>query len=348
MCNFKNKAWTLMELVICIFIIILISSFLIKNFKPAPQKARIFLYAAMKNLSQANALVIDKKSSLMSDPSENVVDDNDAYCLALADNMTLEKTPDCNKTNHADYKVNLVFPNGLSIMGLTSDWIVPYPDADYAYKNILVDVDGSKGKNQLFIDRFPLRVYDSGNYMGMVMPVNCGTSFDKVYDTEGNVIPQTINPYCKGKTVHFLSDNKILSYDIYRADSTEEVKANPSDEDSVGMRAFVKRGLLSPEEADCQAYGGYGMLTKYNCNALGIRILDVCTTEEICDECHDTTNGIDICPLDENDVPTATKEACLAVKNAKNPNDIKCFTYLHKPSGGANIMLNVALEEVDL
>lgn len=343
--NFLNKkdGWTLIELIVCVTIIILISSFLISNFKPASQKAKFFLYATIKNLGIANASVVDKMSTLELPD----VGSNDGYCMQLADSFS-SNASNCDKTS-TKYIPNLTLANGVTIMGLASPWNLPFPSADYKYKDILIDVDGSKGPNKIWLDRFPFRIYNDTTRTGVIFPVNCGTEYDKFYDDAGNALNPTVtNPYCTGKR-EFLKEDKIISYDVFRSDKTVDDLTDDEYEAGKGVGAELKKGLVSPLVADCEAFGGTGMFNVYQCAAAGIKVLPECTTYEIC-EIADKAGKI-------ANITTASDLAgCQGIADGSNSTPAAdgskiyglCFTMMHKPTGGINIMLNSVLDEVDM
>ena len=60
------------------------------------------------------------------------------------------------------------FVNGVTVKGVASEWVIPFENAEYQFKNIEIDIDGNKGMNRLWVDRFPMRVFKgSGQRTGL-------------------------------------------------------------------------------------------------------------------------------------------------------------------------------------
>lgn len=348
-----KNGWTLAELMFAIIIILIITGLLIHIFKPNTQKARIFMYAMIKNINKGNSAVMEKYSSIALD-DEN---DEDWYCVHFADMFTLKSVPKCDKTL-ANKDVNLEFPNGVTIQGLANDWLVPYDGAEYSMKNIVVDIDGQKGKNKIWVDRFPLKILNGGKYTGTVRIVDC--SDDSVYNTNDLKVTLTTNtglsPYCKqkfdatgtavskgiSKTVksgtNIDYDANLITYDVYRATSSDGAS-----------KAKLVASALSPMEADCAAYGGDGVYNREVCAQNKIKMAYRCATATFCETCATTKNGASICPPDpDNDDVQTTTTSCATVAGKYNADNLQCFTLLHKPNLGMNFFLDAVIGEIDM
>ncbi len=355
----KISAWTMVEVIIALSLILLLSGMCLTVYKPNVQKARIFVYAALKNLTRGNLAILQKDEDIDELPmgrakniANNTNTDKDAYCIALADVFALKSLPDCKVDSevYANTKVNITFPNESTVQGLTNNWITPYPESEFKFKNIVLDIDGSKGVNKVWVDRFPLRIYNGGAFTGNIQAVDC--SDDAVYKEDGTKIALDTNakgknPYCKqgftsnGAEVKkaFPRDKKVISYDVFRAATDEE--------ETTGV---LIASALSPMEADCGAYGGAGFFHKKQCGdtTKGVyRILSKCATTENCDTCATTGAGA-ICPkkADDSGVTNNATE-CKAVATSLNPSDLTCFIVLHKPSGGTTFLLETLVGEFD-
>ena len=242
----KKFAWTITELVVAMIFIMTIAGFMISNFKPNQQKAKINAFAAMRNIQKGVISVGDvKEKEQMTQWSGGRKDiftevdtfknaNKDTFCMLMADAFTIKSgtTVNCAKNTAID-TANITFPNGLEVYGLASAVVDLGKSTTesklYSYKNILVDIDGKRGRNRLGVDRFPLRIYAIDN---IVVPVNCAET--EIYDwrLEGingstGIITMTDaqkNPYCKtGKnfngtrsTQNFLLDTEVITYDAFR------------------------------------------------------------------------------------------------------------------------------------
>ena len=110
--------------------------------------------------------------------------------MQFADNFALKGDANCS-INASNTDVNITLPNGMTYQGLTNEWKTPFDGSSTQFKNVVVDIDGQKGKNKLWIDRFPMRIYREGDLVGVVALVDC--SDDNYYntDTDPKVILET-------------------------------------------------------------------------------------------------------------------------------------------------------------
>jgi len=346
----KINAWTMVELVIALTILILLSTLCITVYKPNIQKAKIVIYATIKNLTQGNIAIMEANDNTLVE--DNVVDGSNVYdwhCLRLADVFSLENNADCkvDSEKKKNLKVNLTFPTGVTVQGLTNDWLEPFDGSEYKIKNIVVDIDGRSGVNKIGVDRFPLRLYDGSGFTGMIQVVNCKSDKDVVYNDDTKVtLGGDFRPYCKqgfeangnASNVVFDLDNKIISYDIYRATSSEEEAT-----------AELVASSLAPMDADCGAYGGEGFYHKKQCedssnkiNGDYLRIRTKCATSTNCAECGN------ICPRNKDDNSNTDESSCTTMAASLNPEDLPCFTLLHKPSGGTTFLLETLIGQFDM
>ncbi len=346
----KLNAWTLVELFMAMGVIIIISTFLSTAFKPNTQKAKLFAYATINNLITGTLSVSEKYQS---DPDatpkdltyQNPDSDDDTFCLELADTFSLSETPNCAKTATIS-DVNLRFPNEVTVQGLTNPWKKPFVTSAYSFKNIIIDIDGEKGLNRLWIDRFPLRIYQGAKYDGTIHPVNC--SDDSVYDDEGKKITLSDDigksPYCKQKfdasganvNKNFVIDDNVITYDLYKAAATgEETKAT------------LIASSQSPAAADCLAYGGNGYYSRQQCAQMGFKIHSQCASSGTCEECASVSPSI--CPMDFDNTAQTDQAGCLelAEKNKTGESEIRCFTLYHKPSGGMSFLVETMIGEIN-
>ena len=286
-----------------------------------------------------------------------IASDKDGYCLRLADNFTLKGTPYCDRKEAGDATVNFRFANGSTIQGLATPWVKPFANSEFQFKNIVYDINGEDGANKVWVDRIPLRIYAEGAVNGTVMPVNCTENKDVVYDGDTEIIltEKQKNPYCKQKwdatgavaNKNFLLDNQVISFDVYRLESTDET--------AVGKLVLGSQSLM---QANCKAYGDTGLFHRKECSAIndniddaankkGIRIDQKCITSRECHRCW-KDNSSNMCPRADNGQDVVDFESCMAIRNKYNPEDINCFMLPHKPSVGASFIFNGMLDNLSL
>ena len=343
----KKFAWTLIELMIAIAVVIMLSAFLISGYKPGANKNKLFFYSAMSNLTKANIAVMERNSTggLNGDLLEDGT--TDWYCAQLADVISIASAPNCTQTqaSTAATAVNMTFPNGITFQGLANKWTSVYDGASGEYKNIVIDIDGpEKGPNKPGVDRFPIRVFRGQvKTEGIVMPVNCKN--DKVWNPSGNsgtgalVSFKTPSPYCKSGTAYsgsivsrdFTIDDEIITYDIFKVQSSDE-----------NAKLKMIASGLSAFEADCGAYGGVeGFYSQSECATAGVKIHTNCVTTDNCAKC--TTGN---CPLNASGTQT-NATSCKTYAETSNPNNYPCFTVMHKPSGGVPFFLQAIIGDIE-
>ena len=345
----KNKGWTLVELFVAMTVVILISSFLISSFKPNIQKSKLFVYATISNLTKGVISITDKYNEDISKVKDltyqNPDSTDDTFCLEMADIFSLSTKANCSKTA-TNSTVNLRFPNEVTIQGLATPWRTPYTNCEYSFKNIIIDIDGEKGLNKIWADRFPLRIFQGGKMDGVILPINC--TDDSIYNEEGTKITLTTttgkSPYCKqkfnvsGSTVskNFLNDDQIINYDVF--------KTKVSDEKTEAKMIASAQSLSA---ADCMAYGGNGYLSNKQCSALNIKLATQCASAETCENCASVSPSI--CPMNAAGTAQTTKTTCLelAETNKTGDEDVYCFTLPHKPKGGMSFLLDSMMEEIN-
>ena len=317
----KKHGWTMMEMIIALSVIAILSCLCVSVYKPKLIKSRMFLYGAMKNLTKGNIAVSDKGSLEAEDisTSSGVFD---GYCVRLADAFNLKTAPNCNVDLGKD-DVNITFTTGVTVKGLASDWIV-YDSGGkhiYDYKDILVDIDGSKGVNKIWVDQFPLRVYFSADLKGIILPVNCSTT---------NPDPAGISIYCPASGGQdYTADNNIISFNVHRKRVADYEKTE----------TFLVGSGLSLAKADCAANGGSGLFTAEECVAKGMTINKKCLTEARCSKVVDYPNLF----------PSAqrTYDTCMAAVNEFNPEGLNCLMLQAKPRGGAAFIVEAIIGDIE-
>ena len=338
--NMKNnnkKGFTFAEIFISLIVLMILSGLCINVFKNATnnKKLSFYAYATISNLMKGNIAAMESQDGSGSVEHTDVSNNSKTYdwlCLQMADAFTLKGTADCEKsTTNTDAKVNLQLANGVTIQGLATNWITPFDGADYKYKNIVMDIDSpSKGMNKIWADRIPLRLYSGGSFEGIVQVVSCGNK-DYTYNGTTKVTPKTAHPFCKNNTTvvnkDFLTDDTIVTYNVYRAESTEE-----------NAKASMVASSLSSLASDCAATGEEGLYPKKLCQEKGFTILEKCYTSSNCELCN-TYSGI----CKDEDKNVVNKSACDTKRATTNPNDISCFALIKKPSMGIGVILGTIM-----
>lgn len=326
-----KSAWTMVELTIALTILIIISFIGLSNFKPNVNKARLFMYATMKNIYEANNIIVSKYITEGSDLYQANVGTNDWYCVHLAEIFTL-KDPAVCKTTTADNVSNMTLPNGVTLKGVAKDWVTPYVGATWTYKDIIIDIDGDKGMNKLWADQFLVRIYGSGDFKGRVFPADCGT-YNVAYN--GNTkVTLTKSVYCGTNTAGLVNLNEIVSYDLFRAKSAEE--------NTTGFYVATNLSLL---DADCRANGGSGLYGTDTCKGSNARRLDKkCVSDTTCAKCAEESG---VCPCKNDDCTTimSSTECTNSIETA-NDGKFNCNVLQHKPQGGSSFILNTVFGDI--
>lgn len=351
----SKKAWTISELTVAIIIFTLLCAFGIKVFKPNYNKTKLFAYATLLNISKGNSAVMEKFGAIAGDNVGNI----DNYCIKFSNQFSIKGEPNCDTlATDRNTKLSLVLSNGVTLYGLASDWKEPYDGAPFAVKNIAFDIDGDKGFNRVWVDRFPLRVYKGGRYSGAIQLVDC--SNDTFYKADGTTQNKAVSPHCKdgvgftGNAVtkgisatsnssDVTKQNYIVTYDIYRVGQGDGLTA----------AELVETGL-PPIEADCKAYAGQGFFSPHLCKTkTAYRMSPYCATDELCSKCMvEGTGGYNVCPTDLID-PTRERNiiTCKDIGINENPKvdnvQASCFTVLHRPNVGAGLMFGNILNSIN-
>ncbi len=317
----KLKAWTLAELTICIAVLFILASVGVSTIKPgASTKTKLFVYAAIKNLSAANSSLIQSYDDTYAETQKNAAGDaclDEAYCSRVTDLFTVTGTVNCAAklsggkcvSNVATTTANMVLPNGVEVYGLANDW-KDDSTGTYKVKDIKIDIDGAKGLNKLWVDQFPLRVYQQG-YGDTLRAVKCGS-------TAANTSDGVSHTYCGTSTKDYRKDEEVIKYEIYRAslpNAAGTIKAT-----------MIASGL--PElKANCMANTWQKAYPITDCKNNSYTVMPKCMNTGI--TCNDGTNNI-----------------CAATN--ENPDDLPCFVILQKPHSGAGMLLDGVLDEIDI
>ena len=277
----KLKAWTLAELTICIAVLFILASIGVSTIKPgASTKTRLFVYATIKNLSAANSSLIQSYDDTYAETQTNAAGDaclDEAYCSRVTDLFTVTGAVNCAAklsggkciSDVATTTANMVLPNGVEVYGLANDWKDDSTGA-YKVKDIKIDIDGAKGLNKLWVDQFPLRVYQNG-YGDTLRAVNCASPFsDGVAHT-----------YCDSSTKDYRIDEEVVKYEIYRATLPNAAGT---------IKATMIASGLSELKANCMANTWQKAYPITDCSGKSYKVMPKCMNTGI--TCNDGTNNI--------------------------------------------------------
>lgn len=329
----KNSAWTLMEMIVAIAIISILSGFMLSTINIDVSKAKLFMYASIKNLENATAIINDQFETFHDQANTG---SNDWLCMKLADIFTIEDTINCTATTSGSANVNFVLPTGVSFQGLANAWLLPYTGALYYYKDIVVDINGTAGKpNKVWVDRFPMRIYSGSEFTGQVRVSNCaGDTFDNEGAAVGISSSAVYNPYCKNDSTNVRTetamDNKVITYDVF---AIEESNSEEDENNTVLVasgRSFV--------EAECLAYGGDYLVSTAKCASAGYKVHDKCLSLDTCAMCG---NNSAVCSS-----TATTQEACETLVHSRNY--LGCYVNLHRPSSGGGFFVDMVVNEAQM
>ena len=131
----------------------------------------------------------------------------DPYCKYLANKYSSNQQGSCSNFNPTMPSENFTFKGkNISIYGLEKP---TFSFNGCLVKDVIIDVDGElKGENTVGKDRVILRIYSSGQFGGIITPVNCSTMDEMEYGLKRSI-------YCIGsEEVNYLILNKPLGFDI--------------------------------------------------------------------------------------------------------------------------------------
>ena len=333
----NKKGWTLAELTVIVIIILILtkaSMSVVKNINI--NKARIYTYITMKNLTMGNIAIREKYTDFYPKTAleHDSVEATDWYCLNLADIFAKDGSTNCNKNLPAQTD-NFILANGVSIKGVSSNWIQAYDNL--YYKDLLIDIDNTNGINKLGIDRFPLRVFKGSNANGdstdgIVLPVDCQNGKDILYNKDGDLIT-LYHSYCTG-TSNIASSNELISYGAFKVTDGNKPKT-----------ASIIFAGKSAIEIDCLTSGGKGFYNYQICANKGYYLHEKCAHESTCADCEE--NGT--CPNG------GTESNCniLAENNKVTLQDgskkgYKCFSMISKPMDGMGLIGGAVMGEIGI
>ena len=302
----KFKAFTMIELYIAIAIIAVMTAFCLSYIKPSDKKTQLFAYATVANLERAMTSLADTgfdfDSGDLCDELQNVFTTKTACSsgtLTLPNDVTLSNLNEGKKTEttYKDLSDNQIYAS---------------------YRDVLIDINGSKKPNINWVDRIPVRIYDlktidtSPTKAFIVQPIDCSLS--------------SKSTLCGSTTSNFLLDDKILKYDVY-------VPASDGEDSTTQLIASSQSAAV----ADRMVNGRNGLYKNYYAASANTNINPKCVTRSMCADENDLSGAKALGHCDSNAVPTGSPNNGL----------MPCFTVLHKPSSGAAFMIDSLIGDID-
>lgn len=267
MVEFKNKksGMTLAEVILallicCVIITIAGVSFSSKDFKRTP-----YLMSILKNIPEANTIVMHDCYEEGTCNSQNQLPDSTIeYCTRLADVFLTTGNADCITTD-AD-ATNFKMTNGVSYFNFNiegnQNWHKNNIEHPKNYIDIVADINGDRGENINLIDRFAFRIFKNGEIVPNVMDdVKLYEREDlfayKVFINKAEVTPE-------GQV-----NSKIRVVEPVDTRTDDEIEA----EVSYNQKISFKRAVCMAHGAELlQRYYGNGE----SCNGEGYQLLPEC------------------------------------------------------------------------
>lgn len=187
-------------------------------------------------------------------------DKNDILC-----NTLIKKNPKrsgtCLEEDAFSLNKNFVFKGtNITIYGMEK---APNKQEGMLYKDVMIDIDGEKGKNEVGTDRIPIRIYSDGRMGGRITPVNCSLTSLKDWD-----VPYS--PLCNGgPEVNYLETSEPFGFDIIQIGG------------ETGKSKLLGRNLPY-FRSDCVAFGGELIAPIEYCDAKLYYWLPACYDEYPC------------------------------------------------------------------
>lgn len=302
----KFNAWTMAELVVAMLVLAILMVLSIQAIRPKKMKTLPFAYAAVKNLNDAAKYVLNEKSAtnLPDGPIDYPVADCNETCVSMAEAMSLIGDYNCVKTMNSkpasgkgnDGNPNFTAANLISYSGLEKDFSSTFRGAateteqcatiETAVKDVMIDIDGDDGDNEIGKDQFPIKILQTGEVIpgtcvsisGGVIPAECaGTTFQNPTFAR--------HPDCGSNTTMFINEKEPFSYTVYKSRLATEEEINSGSykaEDRVTETLVVGdeiKAEISFAEADCIAKNN--VLTRTQCAQLGYSPAAECSADGV-------------------------------------------------------------------
>ena len=298
------KGWTMAELVVAMIVLAILMLLSIQAIRPKKIKTLPFAYAAVKNLSDASGFILSEKgaSSLSDGPVDYPAADSNETCVDMAESMSLLGDYTCVKTANCKPaagrgntgKPNFQTSNLIAYFGLEKDFASSFrgvatdtakcATAEVGMKDVIFDIDGDDGPNEIGKDQFPIKLLATGevipgtcaNVAPGATPAECGSdTFDNPTFTR--------HPDCGSDVTMYINEKEPFAYTVYksRLATDDEVATGSYEANSRITEPLVVddevKAEISYAEADCIARNN--VLTRTQCESLGYRPVDQCMEE---------------------------------------------------------------------
>ncbi len=303
----KNiNGWTMAELVVAMMVLAVIMILSVQAVRTKKIKTLPFAYAAVKNLNEAAKYVLNEKgtASLPDGPVAYPVADSNETCVAMAEAMSLigdyncVKTANCKPANGEGNTGNPNFrtANLISYSGLEKDFVSTYrggaSDAgkcatlETKMKDVMVDINGDDGKNEIGVDQFPIKLLQTGEVIpGTCTDIAPGATPSECGSETFNNPTFTKHPDCATVTTMFINEKEPFAYTVYRSRLATEAEVNAGSYKS-GERITEpliigdeSKAEISFAEADCIARNN--VLTRTQCARFGYSPATECKEEGV-------------------------------------------------------------------
>lgn len=300
------NGWTMAELVVAMLVLAILMALSIQTLRPKKLKTLPFAYAAVRNLNDAAKYVLAEKlvSNLPDGPVSYPLANSNETCVSMAEAMSLIGDYNCVKTTVSAPasgkgnagKPNFTAANLISYSGLEKDFTATYrgaatssgkcATAEVGMKDVMIDIDGDEGDNQVGKDQFPIKLLQTGE----VVPGTCSNIAPAATPSEcsGETFSNptfTKHPSCGSNTTMFINQKEPFAYTVY--------KSRLATDDEVASGAYqandriteplvvgdVTKAEISFAEADCISRNN--VLTRTQCEKLGYQIASECIDEGV-------------------------------------------------------------------
>ncbi len=303
----KNiNGWTMAELVVSMLVLAILMILSVQAIKPKKMKTLPYAFAAVRNLNDAAKYVLNQKgaTSLPDGPVAYPVANSNETCVLMAEAMSLVGDYNCVKTasiNLASGEGSTGMPNFrasnlTSYAGLQKDFTSTYRGAasdagkcatvETAAKDVMFDIDGDDGPNEVGKDQFPIKLLQTGE----VIPGTCSnispgaTPSDCAGETFNN--PTFLkHPNCGTDTTVYINEKEPFAYTIYKsrlATDAEVASGAYQAGDRIVEPLVVGNETMAEisfAKADCIARGN--VLTRTQCARFGYSPSSSCTGEGV-------------------------------------------------------------------
>lgn len=287
-----KKAWTMAEVVMAMVILGILAALTIQTIKLYRVKAKPYAYASILNLNKAaNIALFESEEDTLSDEAIDVpVAGSNKSCVAIAESFSLLGDYTCEKnleTYPADGegetgRANFQTSNMISYSGLEKDFELTYrgaastaakcDTAEVGIKDIMIDINGDDGDNEVGKDQFPIKLLQTGEvFPGTCTDIAPGATPEECSESFENPT-LTKHPRCGSDTTNYINENYPFAYNIYMVRKAPE-DGSASYSSNVAIAQTIRKDI-SFAEADCLTRSN--ILTRTQCAALGYEPLETC------------------------------------------------------------------------